>query len=48
MTETHVIFALRAKRAEVSGDIHDLEKKLKTSRAGHTYRRDHKNLLAQD
>ena len=33
MAETHVISALRAKRAEVSGHIHDLEKKVKTWRA---------------
>ena len=33
MAETHVISALRAKRAEVSGYIHDLEKKVKTWRA---------------
>ena len=33
MAETHVISALRAKRAEVSGYIHDLEKKAKTWRA---------------
>lgn len=33
MTETHVISALRAKRAQVSGYIHDLEKKVKTWRA---------------
>ena len=30
MAETHVISALRAKRAEVSGYIHDLEKKDQT------------------
>ena len=29
MAETHVVFALRAKRAEVSGYIHDMEKKVK-------------------
>jgi len=29
MAETHVISALRAKRAEVSGYIHDLEKKVR-------------------
>jgi hypothetical protein len=29
MAETHAISALRAKRAEVSGYIHDLEKKVK-------------------
>jgi hypothetical protein len=33
MSETHVISALRAKRAEVSGSIHDLEKKVKRMRA---------------
>jgi hypothetical protein len=33
MAETHVISALRAKRAEISGYIHDLEKKVKTWRA---------------
>jgi hypothetical protein len=33
MAETHVISALRAKRAEVSGYIHDLEKKVKRMRA---------------
>jgi hypothetical protein len=33
MAETHVISALRAKRAEVSGNIHDLEKKIKRMRA---------------
>jgi hypothetical protein len=33
MAETHVISALRAKRAEVSGYIHELEKKVKTWRA---------------
>jgi hypothetical protein len=33
MAETHVISALRAKRAEVSGYIHDLEKKVKVWRA---------------
>ncbi len=33
MAETHVISALRAKRAEVSGYIHDLEKKVRTWRA---------------
>jgi hypothetical protein len=33
MAETHVISALRAKRAEVSGYIHDLEKKVKRIRA---------------
>ena len=33
MAETHVVSALRAKRAEVSGYIHDLEKKVKTWRA---------------
>jgi hypothetical protein len=33
MAETHVISALRSKRAEVSGYIHDLEKRAKTWRA---------------
>lgn len=33
MTETHVVSALRAKRAEISGYIHDLEKKVKRMRA---------------
>jgi hypothetical protein len=33
MTETHVISAPRAKRAEISGYIHDLEKRVKTWRA---------------
>jgi hypothetical protein len=33
MAETHVISALCAKRAEVSGYIHDLEKKIKRMRA---------------
>jgi hypothetical protein len=33
MSEPHVISALRAKRAEVSGYIHDLEKKVKRMRA---------------
>ena len=33
MAETHVISALRAKRAEISGYIHDLEKRAKTWRA---------------
>jgi hypothetical protein len=33
MTETHVVSALRAKRAEISGHIHDLEKKVRTWRA---------------
>jgi hypothetical protein len=33
MAETHVISALRAKRAEISGYIHDLEKKVKRMRA---------------
>ena len=32
MAETHVVSALRAKRAEVSGYIHDLEKKIKNWR----------------
>src|ERR1700690_1110322 len=33
MAETHVVSALRAKRAEISGYIHDLEKKVKRMRA---------------
>ena len=33
MAETHVISALRAKRAEVSGYIRDLDKKVKIWRA---------------
>jgi hypothetical protein len=33
MTETHVVSALRVKRAEISGYIHDLEKRVKTWRA---------------
>jgi|SRR5665213_352997 len=33
MIETHVVSALRAKRAEISGYIHDLEKKVRTWRA---------------
>jgi hypothetical protein len=33
MVESHVISALRAKRAEISGYIHDLEKKVRTWRA---------------
>src|ERR1700688_896185 len=33
MAETHVISALRVKRAEVSGYIHELEKKVKRMRA---------------
>lgn len=33
MAETHVISALRAKRAEVSGCIHEMEKKVKRMRA---------------
>ncbi len=33
MAETHVVSALRTKRAEISGYIHDLEKKVKTWRA---------------
>lgn len=33
MAETHVVSALRAKRAEISGYIHDLEKKVRTWRA---------------
>jgi hypothetical protein len=33
MSEPHVVSALRAKRAEVSGDIRDLENKIKRQRA---------------
>jgi hypothetical protein len=33
MAKTHVISALRAKRAEISGHVQDLEKKVKTYRA---------------
>ena len=33
MSETHVVSALRKKRAEVAGHIHDLEKKVRTYRA---------------
>lgn len=33
MTETHVVSALRQKRAEVGGQVHDLEKKLSRLRA---------------
>ena len=33
MAETHVVTALRAKRAEISGHIHDLERKLARHRA---------------
>ena len=33
MAEPHVVAALRAKRAEISGYIHDLEKKVATWRA---------------
>ena len=33
MTETHVVSALRAKRAEISGYIHELEKKIGRLRA---------------
>jgi hypothetical protein len=33
MTETHVVSALRAKRAEISGHIHELEKKIGRLRA---------------
>jgi hypothetical protein len=36
MSETHIISALRGKRAEVSGYIHDLEKQIK--RSGRTSR----------
>ena len=34
MTNTHVISALRLKRAEISGHIHDLEKRIARQRAG--------------
>jgi hypothetical protein len=33
MTETHVVSALRKKRSEVAGHVHDLEKKIATWRA---------------
>jgi hypothetical protein len=33
MAKTHVISALRAKRAEIAGHVQDLEKKVKTYRA---------------
>jgi hypothetical protein len=33
MSETHVVSALRSKRAEISGHIHDLEKRAKSWRA---------------
>ena len=33
MAELHVVAALRAKRAEISAHIHDLEKKITTWRA---------------
>jgi hypothetical protein len=33
MSETHVVSALRKKRAEVAGHVHDLEKKVKAWRA---------------
>jgi hypothetical protein len=33
MAETHVLSALRLKRAEISGYIHDLEKKIARQRA---------------
>jgi hypothetical protein len=33
MAETHVVTALRAKRAEISGHVHDLERKLARHRA---------------
>lgn len=36
MAETHVVSALRAKRAEISGYIHDLEKKIGRLRASST------------
>jgi uncharacterized protein YeeX (DUF496 family) len=33
MSETHVVSALRKKRSEVAGYIHDLEKKVRLQRA---------------
>src|SRR6202035_4643619 len=33
MTDTHVVSALRLKRAEISGHIHDLEKRITRQRA---------------
>jgi hypothetical protein len=33
MTEAHVVLALRRKRAEISGHIHDLEKRIARQRA---------------
>jgi hypothetical protein len=33
MAETHVISALKAKRAEVSGHIHDLEKRIRNGQS---------------
>jgi hypothetical protein len=33
MSETHVVSALRKKRAEVAGHVNDLEKRVKTWRA---------------
>jgi hypothetical protein len=33
MTDTHVISALRLKRAEISGHVHDLEKRIARQRA---------------
>jgi hypothetical protein len=33
MAEPHVVTALRAKRAEISGHVHDLERKLARHRA---------------
>jgi len=33
MPETHVVTALRAKRAEISGHVHDLERKVARHRA---------------
>jgi hypothetical protein len=33
MAETHVVSALRTKRAEIAGHVHDLEKKIATWRA---------------
>jgi hypothetical protein len=36
MTDTHVVSALRLKRAEISGHIHDLEKRIARQRANLT------------
>jgi len=33
MTNTHVVSALRQKRAEISGHIHDFEKRIARQRA---------------